>query len=127
MLRTCVCCLTKGGSLCCGIFSFLGALFLTILGILLTYQFDYIHIEHPEQNHERASTNAYGAAIVYAVIMCVCIGFYFKHSHKEALGRKVSQHGLELEDISVPLMPSDHAALHGEIYRRPSSNKVTTT
>ena len=108
-------------------FSFIGAVFLTILGILLTYQYEYVHIEHPQENHQLASTNAYAGAIVYAVIMCICIVFYFKHAHNEAITRRVSQHGLELEDISVPLMPSDHTTLHGEIYQRPTPTKLTTT
>lgn len=114
--------------MCCGLFSLLGALFLSILGVLLTYQYEYVHIESPHENHKVASENAYWGAIVYGVIMCICIFFYFKHSNNELRARRVSQHGVELEDISMPLMENNNHATsgHGEIYQRTTSRIVGT-
>lgn len=126
MLQALVCCLTKGGSFCCGLFSFIAAVFLALLGVVLTYQWEFIEIEDAEKNHELARNNALVVAIIYGVITCICIFFYFKHLGKEAVARRISQQGVELEDISIPLMPSDQVAGNGDsLYQR--STRITTT
>uniref|UniRef100_A0A7S3PRQ7 Uncharacterized protein n=1 Tax=Aplanochytrium stocchinoi TaxID=215587 RepID=A0A7S3PRQ7_9STRA len=118
-VRCFVCCLTKGGSRCCGIFSFIGCVFLISLGIILTFQSEFIHLPYEANNlsqseaAEIARDNAYAGAIIYAVVVCLCGASYWKHTQNEhlyQLAQRPSLNGVELEsfeDMNVPLMPED--------------------
>mmetsp|Transcript_12366 Transcript_12366/g.14195 ORF Transcript_12366/g.14195 Transcript_12366/m.14195 type:complete len:132 (-) Transcript_12366:498-893(-) len=112
-IRCFVCCLTKSGSRCCGIFSFIGLLFLISLGIILTLQPEYIHLPYkandlsPSKAAEIARDNAYGGAIIYAVILVLCGVSYWKHSENEKLfklSQRPSLNGVELESLNDPLI-----------------------
>eukprot|EP00924_Labyrinthula_sp_SR-Ha-C_P003937 maker-scaffold_3-snap-gene-9.42-mRNA-1 protein AED:0.00 eAED:0.00 QI:140/1/1/1/1/1/3/55/132 len=102
----CICCLTKSGSLCCGIFSIVGAIFLTSLGLLLQFQGEYIHIpveyeEGDDFHHEidTARTNAYSGAITYVVVMALCAGSYLFHSKKEVESKDLKGEKPTLTDL----------------------------
>eukprot|EP00512_Aurantiochytrium_limacinum_P003245 CAMPEP_0171495718 /NCGR_PEP_ID=MMETSP0958-20121227/6294_1 /TAXON_ID=87120 /ORGANISM="Aurantiochytrium limacinum, Strain ATCCMYA-1381" /LENGTH=136 /DNA_ID=CAMNT_0012029725 /DNA_START=491 /DNA_END=901 /DNA_ORIENTATION=+ len=79
------CCSSKEGSICCGLFSFVGAIFLGVLGMLLTFQWEYVHGINSEEDAEHARRNAFVAAGIYAVIFFMCmisLVLHNKHDYK---------------------------------------------
>mmetsp|Transcript_12662 Transcript_12662/g.22555 ORF Transcript_12662/g.22555 Transcript_12662/m.22555 type:complete len:122 (+) Transcript_12662:352-717(+) len=78
-----VCCATKNGSICCGLFSIIGAFFLAIFLGLLTWQWEFIHGIHNHEEAEHAKTNSMVACIIYAVIFLMCVASFHYHVKKE--------------------------------------------
>lgn len=88
---TLVCCRTKGGSLCCALFSLSGVTFMLYIKTLLAFQPRYIHGITPEMHdgdtksgNEIALGNTTNVAILYTVVMLISTGFFFYHKKKDA-------------------------------------------
>ena len=101
MLSCLVCCLTRGGSQCCALFSLLGAIFMSLMGGLLTWQWQYIHGFDTAQQASHASSNAFAAAGIYAGIAVLCFLSLIYHKRAEAvLAGAHGAHGIELDSLS---------------------------
>ncbi len=96
-----VCCLTRGGSQCCALFSLLGVIFMSLMGGLLTWQWQYIHGFYTAQQASHASSNAFAAAGIYAGIAVLCFLSLLYHKRTEAATARASgAHGIELDSLS---------------------------
>ncbi|GBG25882.1 Hypothetical Protein FCC1311_021012 [Hondaea fermentalgiana] len=102
-LKCMACCSTKAGSVCCALFSLIGTVFLAVLGILMTIQWEYIHGIHDEHEAEYAATNSFIGAGIYAAIFCMCMVSFVIHSKKEqkttSSKAATSDNNIELESL----------------------------
>jgi hypothetical protein len=101
VLSCLVCCLTRSGSQCCGLFSLLGVIFMSLMGGLLTWQWQYIHGFYTAEQASHGASNAFAAAGIYGGITLLCFVSLLYHKRADAaLAGANGAHGIELDSLS---------------------------
>lgn len=110
-----LCCTSKNGSICCALFSGIGAIFLGVLGGLLTWQWQYIHGIENSEDADHARTNSFTAAAIYFVLFVMCSVSLVYHNKREQAAIKEQQssshNGIELDRINASNSANLDAAL----------------
>jgi hypothetical protein len=101
VLSCLVCCLTRSGSECCALFSLVGVIFMSLLGGLLTWQWQYIHGFYTAEQASHGASNAFAAAGIYGGIAVLCFASLLYHKRADAaLAGANGALGIELDSLS---------------------------